>query len=302
MKKTKILIPALGILALGMAASVTGTVAWFTTSSKATASGISMKANVPTSLFIHNGFVANTAYESVNEPSISHWDSVGSQPVNMVGNALTPLHVFTGALTSYKDESGAAAAAAKTLADDDLLHMAPSTANDATSTSAGTSSQYDALVYLEGGSSEGVATLGDNKANGNFIYAKESIVRRAEDGSTATYGLDATVTLSGISATDIAYKTIRVGFLSSKDNGVTWSFVGQSDATNGDSGEATALAVDSSATSTTFALYHVATGISDNAPICVAPIVWLEGSDTNCFTLNFQKTFNWNISIEYSVA
>ncbi len=44
MKKTKVIIPALGILLLSTAASVTGTVAWFSMNSDVTASSMSVKA------------------------------------------------------------------------------------------------------------------------------------------------------------------------------------------------------------------------------------------------------------------
>ena len=52
MKKTKILVPALAILALGMAASVTGTVAWFSTNTVVYADGISLQSQAADSLLI----------------------------------------------------------------------------------------------------------------------------------------------------------------------------------------------------------------------------------------------------------
>ena len=52
MKKTKILVPALGILALGMAASVTGTVAWFSTNTMVYADGIKVTTTAQDSLVI----------------------------------------------------------------------------------------------------------------------------------------------------------------------------------------------------------------------------------------------------------
>ena len=52
MKKTKILVPALGILALGMAASVTGTVAWFSANDKVYADGIFIQTTTAQSLVI----------------------------------------------------------------------------------------------------------------------------------------------------------------------------------------------------------------------------------------------------------
>ena len=44
MKKTKVIIPALGLLLLSTAASVTGTVAWFAANSTVTASGMKVTA------------------------------------------------------------------------------------------------------------------------------------------------------------------------------------------------------------------------------------------------------------------
>lgn len=44
MKKNRIIIPALGLIALGTAASITGTVAWFTANSRVTATNITVKA------------------------------------------------------------------------------------------------------------------------------------------------------------------------------------------------------------------------------------------------------------------
>ena len=52
MKKTKILVPAMSVLALGMAAAVTGTVAWFSANNVVTATGMHMQSTTPASLII----------------------------------------------------------------------------------------------------------------------------------------------------------------------------------------------------------------------------------------------------------
>lgn len=54
MKKTKILVPALAVLALGMAASVTGTVAWYAANTQVRGSGVSVSAVVAKNLIISN--------------------------------------------------------------------------------------------------------------------------------------------------------------------------------------------------------------------------------------------------------
>lgn len=52
MKKTKVLVPALGILCLSMAASITGTVAWFSANASVTANGMRIAAATDSSLLI----------------------------------------------------------------------------------------------------------------------------------------------------------------------------------------------------------------------------------------------------------
>ena len=64
MKKTKIIIPALGILLLSTAASVTGTVAWFTANNTVTADTMTIKAVVSGNLFIKEG--AAVEYAQIN--------------------------------------------------------------------------------------------------------------------------------------------------------------------------------------------------------------------------------------------
>ena len=54
MKKTKIIVPALALLVLSTAASVSGTVAWFSANQTVTASGMSVKAKAQAGLVISN--------------------------------------------------------------------------------------------------------------------------------------------------------------------------------------------------------------------------------------------------------
>ena len=54
MKKTKIIVPALGMLLLSTAASVTGTVAWFSANSQVTATGMTVSAKSDSKLLVIN--------------------------------------------------------------------------------------------------------------------------------------------------------------------------------------------------------------------------------------------------------
>ena len=52
MKKTKIIVPALGVLLLSTAASVTGTVAWFSMNNFVTATGMEVRAKAENGIVI----------------------------------------------------------------------------------------------------------------------------------------------------------------------------------------------------------------------------------------------------------
>lgn len=78
MKKTKILAPALGILCLSMAASITGTVAWFSTNANVTAEGLEMTAETATNLFIKNG-VYETGYFKTHPAGEADFVQLGSE-------------------------------------------------------------------------------------------------------------------------------------------------------------------------------------------------------------------------------
>ena len=65
MKKTKILVPAMGMLLLSTAASVTGTVAWFSANNAVTAQGMQLKAKAQDGLVISNA-ASGTYNETAN--------------------------------------------------------------------------------------------------------------------------------------------------------------------------------------------------------------------------------------------
>ncbi|MBO4856803.1 MAG: hypothetical protein J5511_05500 [Bacilli bacterium] len=67
MKKTKILVPAMAILALGMAGAVTGTVAWYSSTNVVYAKGLTIKSTTASSLQI--SLEQNTGYGTVVDHS-----------------------------------------------------------------------------------------------------------------------------------------------------------------------------------------------------------------------------------------
>ena len=68
MKKTKVIIPAMGLLVLSTAASITGTVAWFSVNNKVTVSGMTARTSVSSNLLISEDNVeANYATSMANQ-------------------------------------------------------------------------------------------------------------------------------------------------------------------------------------------------------------------------------------------
>lgn len=61
MKKSRIIIPALGLIALGTAASITGTVAWFSMNTQVTITGMQVTTRVSSNLQIVGSTLATTA-------------------------------------------------------------------------------------------------------------------------------------------------------------------------------------------------------------------------------------------------
>ena len=84
MKKTKVIIPALGMLLLSTAASVTGTVAWFAASSSVTATGMAITATTDSEFLVIN----KTSDLSDNLQTVSLAAPSGSVlPTNWVDNS-----------------------------------------------------------------------------------------------------------------------------------------------------------------------------------------------------------------------
>lgn len=95
MKKTKILVPALAVLALGMAASVTGTVAWFAANNVVNANGMKIQSTTPSSLAISKAIVDGSG---IGKETAIDFETVAGT------NSLNPASHFNGGESA---ESGA---------------------------------------------------------------------------------------------------------------------------------------------------------------------------------------------------
>ena len=90
MKKTKVIIPALGLLLLSTAASVTGTVAWFAANGTVSATGMEVKAK------------SDSSYLQIQKSDVA-WSATDAQTTIAINNtpvaAIKPTHVSKAATT-----------------------------------------------------------------------------------------------------------------------------------------------------------------------------------------------------------
>lgn len=84
MKKTKIIVPALGIIAFATAASITGTVAWFTANNAVSVTGMQFKTQVGNNLLIADNQTGATFTDAVFATSLTQTRKAKLEPVSSV--------------------------------------------------------------------------------------------------------------------------------------------------------------------------------------------------------------------------
>ena len=306
MKKTKILIPAMSVLALGMAASVAGTVAWFYTNDIANATGMAVKTHVPTSLYIEKNFFALNDTNSLWKDAIEY---------NELASEINECHMGTLNLAQAGENNVVG----------QLDGLTPSDwTTEPTQNTAGVASAYavagSAVLSYTVSNEVKTPVVDATGLTDRAFVLRQSIVRKTNEAGT--YTLKAKVTISGIDGrSEIsgvghyeaqALQAFRVGFLSSKDGGATWAFVGQQQSTaystpaNGGH-EATfapsAVADLDNQTSIIYSSYqNVLASCNNNEVIAVCPVMWIEGTDDGCTALKYQNQYNWTIDIEYKIS
>lgn len=96
MKKTKIIVPAMGLLLLGTAASVTSTVAWFSANNKVTVTGMTVQTKVSDNLYIASSAVGNDKVADANFGSAVHQEVNGNLQPSSTINAHADSFFTTG--------------------------------------------------------------------------------------------------------------------------------------------------------------------------------------------------------------
>lgn len=192
MKKTKVLVPALGVLCLGMAAAVSGTVAWYSANDRVQADGMTVQAKVATNLYIENGLT--NEIDAINKTSVSlTYTSTSMSPATLsfATNTLTVQEAATFNTKPTPSTPGSAA----------------------TYTNIGT--------YTGAANAINAAKAGEPELSSYVGYDPVSVVRKAAD-ATNSMSLKVDATVSGASAE--IYKCFRLGFMWSIDGGANWKW------------------------------------------------------------------------------
>ena len=182
MKKTKIIIPALGLLVLSTAASVTGTVAWFSANATVTASSLSVTARVDANLFIKDGIESDIT-------------AVTGTSTTLTGTGVTASSVNP---VDFDSTSG-------------LIAQIPATYSSQPDVSAaGTALTWTTVANLSSGTSGQVTGVSTYVPKDYFAYGYVTIVRK--QSSAASFNLTAKADVTFGTASELN-KAFRIGIL-----------------------------------------------------------------------------------------
>lgn len=271
MKKTKVIIPALGMLLLSTAASVTGTVAWFAANATVSATGMQVKAKTA-STYLLIGTGDNDTYaeiQAINPASTSVALTVTNEqalvlPSKPVENATEEGYVSVA--EGHKTTAGASITTAGAIVD--------------TAAEAGVvSNWYTASAADPAASTIKADTAKQLAAFDNYVIHRTAYLTVAV-GATNAQNLTVTPTFTQLSSgTDInAVKML-----------VATSDGGFAKLTSGNNGSA----IDIKGSNT---------AITPTSLLTVDLYLYYDGSETNVFTTNLANLTGASISLEFGVT
>ena len=297
MKKSKILVPALGILVLSTAASITGTVAWFSVNNSVTVDGMSVTTKVAGNLLI-----AETNAE----------DQYGSALHQGRTGILEPASTIDGVDYFYSTDAKADGSKEHLTSEDPYIAYSEDTA--LSNTNAGKENYDDDFMK------EYTEIVAPNVTTSNVVYGyiDYSFYLKATNTASANYEIRMTkcnMLYNGNNALGSVDKAWRVAVFS-KTSGKTTptndevavgnlkSILKKSDAayfggTAVDSTTAKAAVTSLGSAAT------IVTPIAQNATVYqkVTVRLWLEGEDTSCNNETYAALTNaWTLDLEFKLV
>ena len=274
MKKTKIIVPALGMLLLSTAASVTGTVAWFSSNALVTVNGMSVTTKVDSNLLI-----ADVDGGFVNADDSAY--TTGPLAQARTGRLL-PVSTTTGTAFFYHATNNISAVGAAT----DTTFVAYNEAASLSNTTAG-KTQYDSAFQTNYGVTS-VTT--SNVIYGYIDYTFYLKATNASDSSAAVKLTECNLLYNDV-ALDASDRAWRVGLFVEKVApsaagaavGSLVSILTPSNAANFTPGQAvTSTSARAAVTYNAAANIDSALAGGSTQRYKVVVRLWLEGEDTSC--------------------
>jgi len=257
MKFTRKLIPALAMLIVSATMMSTASFAWFSMNSTVTASGMKVQAAAPANLYIKDDFVA---VSDCNDTAVT-WTNGAS--------TLTPttLAFDANVLTAKYPQEWTTAPTPDT---------------------AGVASTFKTVGTLTC-SKDGDIAKAENASEftSYVVYEELTVVRKVQVTAAAAYDLKATVSVENVDNTVNIWKALRVGFLTSKDQGTTWNYANATE-------DATLVG-----TTATFTEIQLGENITDNTAFSVVLVVWYEGTDADCIANNALAIDELTIGVKF---
>ena len=266
MKKTKVIIPALGILLLSTAASVTGTVAWFTTNNTVAADGMQIMAKVSGNLYIEEGTISQANIDQIDETSVT----LTSDESDLV---VSPVDIISA-------EGGAAAR--KPTAYSEIP-----TVDDA-----GAGSSWETIGSI---TPSNTASAVESYVASNLV----SIANRSTDELGFKLHPVCTITLNGKQKN--LGLALRAGIVIGQSGESSTIAYYESEPASGDVNEVVCdfLTYPGSAAHGTVAAVPT---LLDNKAYNLNLLVWFEGEDENCYVSNAVNLSEYDIAWTFSSA
>ena len=282
MKKTKIIVPALGVLLLSTAASVTGTVAWFSMNNFVTATGMNVTAKAENGIIISNAADGTTWKDS----------AISTRTATL---AVKPTSTATGATWVHSTSNNAALAntgnayAALTPVFDTTTGAGYIDENSNETFDAATDSAYYAMhsFYIKSSAQAITNTL--------YITNVKATLPTTQNSADLNKALRVLVKLNGNDSSAKVYSPVYAA--------ANYSVA----TTSGASATTPVTPINASGTngliavgSQEFLASQVIPANDTNAPLQIDVYLYFEGEDPNCISNNLKATLDEiNVSVTF---
>lgn len=278
MKKTKIIIPALGMLLLSTAASVTGTVAWFSMNRTVTAEGLQVRVSTASDLYIYNGSYSTDAWGSA--PSLDTIATAKNIDVAAIANngatQLVPSSTINYGTWFYLANSSEIA-----------------TGGGIYTTNPG-ADKVSSIAYAE-------ATPGAIKS---YVHVSRCYVAMKDAATESKGNLSATATIAALASGDDMINVIRtaVTITDGTTPGTTQVFSADGDTATKPLSSTTSVNANAVTTTASGSAAQIYTGFSSNKVYTVTVFTWFEGQDSDCVNINTVDSGDYKIDLSFTLA